>query len=137
MNTKTLISGIVAGIVAFFAGFLIYGIIMDNYFTSAMPTYPGLMKDPGDIWAIGVGSVIWGILLAWLLNSAGVVTAARGATYAAIAFFLYALGSCFIVFGQMNMFPIEGIFIDALCSAIMMAAAGAVAGWMLGRPVKN
>lgn len=137
MNTKTLVTGIVAGIVAFFAGYLIYGIIMADYFMSAMPSYPGLMKDPEEIWAIGVGSLIWGILLAWSLNAAGVVTAARGATYAATAFFLYALGSCFIVYGQMNMYPIQGVFVEAVCTAIMMAAAGAVAGWMLGRPVKN
>lgn len=137
MNTKTLIAGIVAGIVAFFAGFLIYAIIMDAYFTSAMPSYPGLMKDPGEVWAIGVGTLIWGILLAWLLNSAGVVTAARGATYTAIAFFLYAIGSGFITFGQMNLYPVQGIFVDAICSAIMMASGGAVAGWMLGRGVKS
>lgn len=133
MNTKTLISGIVAGIVAFFVGFLIYGLAMADYFMSAMPSYPGLLKDPGDIWAIGVGSLIWGILLAWLLNSAAVVTAARGASYAAIAFFLYTLGSGFIAFGQMNMFSIQAIFVDAVCCALMMAVGGAVAGWMLGR----
>ncbi|MES3019517.1 MAG: hypothetical protein V4721_17145 [Bacteroidota bacterium] len=137
MNTKTLISGIVAGIVAFFVGYLIYGVLMADYFMSAMPSYPGLMKDPGDIWAIGVGNLIWGILIAWLLNSAGVVSAARGASYAAIAFFLYTLGSGFIMFGQMNMYSIQGLFVEALCTAIMVAVAGAVAGWMLGRPVKN
>ncbi len=137
MNTKTLISGIVAGIVAFFVGYLIYGVLMADYFMAAMPSYPGLMKDPGDIWAIGVGNLIWGILIAWLLNSAGVVSAARGASYAAIAFFLYTLGSGFIMFGQMNMYSIQGLFVEALCTAIMVGAAGAVAGWMLGRPVKN
>ncbi len=137
MNTKTLIAGIVAGIVAFFAGFLIYGLAMADYFASAMPSYPGLLKDPGDIWAIGVGSLIWGILIAWLLNSAGVITASRGAGYAALAFFLYTVGSGFISFGQMNMYSIQDIFVDAVCCALMMAAGGAAAGWMLGRPVKS
>lgn len=137
MNTKTLISGIAAGIVAFFMGYLIYGIIMADYFMSTMPSYPGLLKEPMEIWAIGVGNLIWGILLAWILNSSGVVTASKGATYAAIAFFLYTIGSGFIMFGQMNVTTIQGIFVDGLCSAVMMAAAGAVAGWMLGRPVKS
>ncbi len=137
MNTKTLISGIVAGIVAFFVGYLIYGIVMADYFMSTTPSYPGLVKEPMEIWAIGVGNLIWGILLAWILNSAGVVTATKGATYAAIAFFLYTIGSGFIMFGQMNVNTIQGIFVDGLCSAVMMAAAGAAAGWMLGRPVKS
>jgi len=134
MNTKTLISGFVAGIVAFFVGYLIYGVIMANYFMSTMPSYPGLIKEPMEIWAIGVGNVIWGILLAWILNAAGVMSAAKGAIYAAIAFFLFTVGSGFIVFGQMNMNTIQGIFVEGLCSALMMATAGAVAGWMLGRP---
>ncbi len=133
MNTKTLISGIVAGIVTFFVGYLIYGVIMADYFMSTMPSFPGLIKDPMEIWSIGVGNLIWGILLAWMLNAAGVVSASKGATYAAIAFFLYTLGSGFIVFGQMNMYTIQGIFVEGLCSAVMMATGGAVAGWMLGR----
>lgn len=133
MNTKTLISGVVAGIVTFFVGYLIYGIIMADYFMSSMPSYPGLVKDPPEIWSIGVGNLIWGILLAWSLKAAGAVSASKGATYAAIAFFLYALGSGFIVFGQMNMYTIQGIFVEGLCSAIMMGIGGAVAGWMLGR----
>jgi hypothetical protein len=137
MNTKTLISGIVAGIVTFFVGYLIYGIVMADYFMSSMPSYPGLTKEVPDIWAIGVGNLVWGILLAWILNAAGVVSASRGATFAAIAFFLYTVGSGFIMFGQMNMFTIQGLFVDALCCAIMMAAGGAVAGWMLGRPSKS
>ena len=138
MNTKTLISGIVAGIVTFLVGFLIYGIIMADYFMSSMPSYPGLSKEPMEIWAIGVGNLIWGILLAWILNAAGVVSASRGATFAAIAFFLYTVGSGFIVFGQMNMYnSIQTIFVDALCGAVMMAVGGAVVGWMLGRPAKS
>ena len=137
MNTKTLISGIAAGIVTFFAGYLIYGFIMADYFMSTMPSFPGLSKEPMEIWAIGVGNLVWGILLAWILNAAGVVSASKGATYAAIAFFLYTIGSGFIVFAQMNLYTIQGIFVDALCCAIMMAVGGAVAGWMLGRPGKS
>lgn len=137
MNTKTLISGIVAGIVTFFVGYLIYGIIMADYFMSSMPSYPGLTKEPMEIWAIGVGNLIWGILLAWSLNAAGAITATRGAIYAATAFFLYTLGSGFIVYGQMNMYTIQGIFVEGLCTAIMMGIGGAVAGWMLGRGQKS
>ncbi|MGB4398442.1 MAG: hypothetical protein WBJ10_03655 [Daejeonella sp.] len=133
MNTRTLISGIVAGIVIFLVGYGIYGIVMADYFMSAMPSYPGLIKDPMEIWAIGVGNLIWGILLAWSLNAAGITSASRGAVYGAIAFFLYTLGTGFMILGQLNMNTIESIFVEALCNAILMGIAGAVAGWILGR----
>jgi hypothetical protein len=137
MNTKTLISGIVAGVVTFFVGYLIYGIIMADYFAAAMPSIPGLLKEPMELWAIGVGNLIWGILLAWLLNTAGIASASRGAIFAAIAFFLFTLGSWLIAFGQMNMYSLPWLFIDSLCSAIMMATGGAAAGWMLGRKTET
>jgi hypothetical protein len=137
MNTKTLITGIVAGIVIFLLGYVIYGILMAAYFTSSMSVYSGLIKEPMEIWAIGVGNLIWGILLAWSLNAAGISSASRGAAYGATAFFLYAVGTGFIVFGQMNMNTIQSIFVDGLCSAVLMGVAGAVAGWMLGRGGKS
>ncbi|WP_411274681.1 hypothetical protein [Daejeonella sp.] len=137
MNTKTLISGIVTGIVIFFVGYLIYGIVMMDYFASTMPVYQGLVKDPMEIWAIGVGNLIYGILLAWSLNAAGISSASRGASYGAIAFFLYAIATGFIIYGQMNLSTIQSIFVEGLCSAVMMGIGGAVAGWMLGRPVKS
>jgi hypothetical protein len=136
MSTKTFISGIVAGIVIFFAGYLIYGIAMADYFTSNMPSYPGLTKDPMELWAIGVGNVIWGVLLAWILNSAGITSAGRGAFVGALVFFLLSLGMGLVGYGQMNMFSIQTLLVDAVCMAIITAAGGAVAGWMLGRPAK-
>lgn len=137
MNTKTLITGIVAGIVLFFMGYLIYGLVMVNYFMSNMPSYPGLYKEAPELWAIGVGNLVWGILLAWSLNAAGVASAAKGASYGALAFFLYSLGSALVAYGQMNLYSLQSVFVEALCMAVMVAPAGAVAGWMLGRPDKR
>lgn len=136
MNTRTLISGIVAGVVIFLVGYVIYGIAMADYFASTMPSYPGLIKEPMEIWSIGVGNLIWGILLAWSLNAAGIASASKGAVYGAVAFFLFAVGTGFVVFGQMNMNTIQSIFVDGLCSAVMMGIAGAAAGWILGRNSK-
>jgi hypothetical protein len=133
MSAKILMSGIVAGIVTFFVGYLIYGIVMADYFKSSIPSLPGLMKAPEEIWAIGVGNLIWGVLLSWSLSAAGAGSASRGAVYGAIAFFLYAIGSGFIGYGQMTLYSIEVIFVEGLCTAVMMGIGGAVAGWMLGR----
>lgn len=136
MNTKTLISGIVGGIVIFLAGYLIYGMIMMNYFMSNMVSYTGLMKEPMEIWSMAVGNIVLGILLAYILHMGGIVTASRGAGIGAIVFFMIGLSINLIMYAQMNLSPLQVSFVDSVCMAIMGALAGSVIGWMLGRGEK-
>ncbi|MEJ7778702.1 MAG: hypothetical protein WKF68_03850 [Daejeonella sp.] len=133
MNTKTLISGLAGGVVVFLAGYVVYGMIMMDYFMSNMISYPGLMKDPMDLWAMAVGNIILGILLAYVLNLGGVVSASRGATIGAIVFFLIGLSVNLVMYAQMNMSPLQICFVDAICMAVLGALAGTVIGWMQGR----
>ncbi len=137
MNTKTIVSGLAGGIVIFFAGYLIYGILLMDYFASNMTTYPGLLKEPMEIWAIGVGNIVWGILLAYIFNIAGVNNASRGALNGAVIFFLFGLGLNFVLYGQWNLYSPSLLLVDALGSAVNGALGGAVIGWMLGRSPKT
>lgn len=133
MNTKTLISGLAGGVVIFLAGYVVYGIIMMNYFMSNMVTYPGLMKDPMELWAMAIGNIVLGILLALILNLGGIVSATRGATIGALVFFLIGLGVNLMMYAQMNLTPLQVGFVDSVCMALLGALAGAVIGWMMGR----
>lgn len=133
MNTKTLISGLAGGVVIFLAGYVVYGIIMMNYFMSNMVTYPGLMKEPMELWAMAIGNIVLGILLALILNLGGIVSATRGATIGALVFFLIGLGVNLMMYAQMNLTPLQVGFVDSVCMALLGALAGAVIGWMMGR----
>ena len=137
MNSKTFLIGIAGGIVVFLVGFLIYGILMMDYFSANMGSYPGLIKEPMDIWAIGLGNIIWGILLAYLLKTSKIESGIQGAIQGALLFFLFSLGSNFVFFGQYNLMPLSLSFVDALCMALMGALSGAVIGWLLGRKSSN
>ncbi len=133
MNTKTLISGLAGGVVVFLAGYVVYGMIMMNYFMSNMVTYSGLMKNPMDLWAMALGNLILGLLLAKILDLGGVVSASRGATIGAIVLFMIGLSVNLMMYAQMNMSPLQVSFVDAICMAVLGALAGAVIGWMQGR----
>jgi len=137
MNTKTLINGIASAVGLFLGGFLVYGLIMAGYFMENTPSYPGLMKEPMELWAIGVGDLFWGLLLAWILGMGGVSSVGRGATVGGILFFLYALGSGFVSFAQMNLYSVQMIIVDAICMAVVGAIGGVIAGWMIGRTGKT
>ncbi len=133
MESKTFLIGIAGGIIVFLTGFLIYGILLMNYFGTSISTYPGLLKDPMEIWAIGIGNIIWGILLAYSLSSAKVESGIQGAIHGASLFFLFGLGSNFVFFGQYNLMPLSLSFVDALCMALLGGISGAAIGWLLNR----
>lgn len=136
MNTKTFISGLAGGIVFFLAGYLVYGVLLMDYFTSNMTSYPGLLKEPMELWAIGVGNILWGILLAYIFNMAGVLSASRGAMNGAIILFLFGLGLNFVLYGQWNLYSLSLCLVDSIGMAIIGALGGAVIGWLLGRSGK-
>ena len=133
MNTKTLIIGIAGGIVVFLTGFLIYGILMMEYFASNMNSYPGFTKDPIEIWAIALGNIIWGVLLAYVFNLGGLKTAGSGALNGAMLFFLFSLGTNIVSYGQNNLYSLPLSFVDALCMAILGCLGGALTGWLMGK----
>jgi len=133
MNSKTFLIGIAGGILIFLMGFLIYGILLMDYFGANMGSYPGLLKEPMEIWAIGAGNLIWGILLAFFLNAVKVESGIQGAIQGAILFFLFGLGANFVSFGQYNLMPLSLSFVDALCMALLGGVSGAAIGWLFSR----
>lgn len=133
MNLKTLIIGIAGGIIIFLAGFLIYGILMIEYFVSQMNSFPGLSKDPMEVWAIALGNITWGVLLAYVLNLGGIKSAVSGGINGAILFFLFSLGMNIVSYGQFNLYSLPLSFVDGLCMAVLGCMGGALIGWLLGK----
>ncbi|HEY0668489.1 MAG TPA: hypothetical protein VGD22_09960 [Sphingobacteriaceae bacterium] len=136
MNSKTVIAGIIGGIASFLAGWVIFGILLMDFYSKNMVHYDGLMKEPMEMWAIAIGSLLHGILLAYLLNLAGVRSAGRGAVVGGITFFLMSLGVDMMMYAQMNLINFPMIAIDVLGTALLGATAGAAVGWWLGREQK-
>lgn len=133
MNTKTLLGGLIAGIVTFLLGWLIYGNLLMDYFNSHSAHYDGLMKDPEVIWEIGIANLVWGLLLAFIFSMSGVKSVSKGFTTGFIIFLLSTLGSDLLAHGLMNLWGYKLIAIDVICSAAMGGIAGAALGWWFGR----
>jgi hypothetical protein len=133
MNVRTLFIGITGGIVVFLTGFLIYGILMMEYFVNNTNSFPGFTKDPMEIWAIALGNIIWGVLLAYIFNLGGLKTAASGALHGAILFFLFSLGTNLVSYGQNNLNSLPLSFVDALCMVVLGCLGGALTGWLMGK----
>ena len=133
MNSKTLIGGLLGAIVSFAAGYLIYGLLLKDFFTQHTVFYAGLVKDPPEIWAIGVANLAWGLLTAYIFSMSNIKTAGKGFVNGFIIFCLVALGCDLFVYAQMELFHLKLLAIDVALTAVLGALGGTAVGWWLGR----
>ena len=135
MNTnKILIASLAGGVVHFVLGYLIWETAFGGFFASNTGSATGLMKDPPVFWAIGIGSLAAGALLAVVYGRwASIKTFSMGATAGAIIGFLLGLSYDFISFGTTNAMSLTASVVDVVLSTIFMAVIGGVVGWTLGQ----
>lgn len=137
MNTgKFIIGGVIGGVVSFFLGWLIYGMLLMDFMMQHTTTAgAGVMRgETGMIWwSLVLATLANGFILSYVLSKANVTSAAAGATTAAITGFLIAVGIDFGLYAQMNMFDITSAVVDIIASTVISAIVGAVIGWYLGR----
>ena len=69
-TNKILISGLVSGIAVFLLGYLFYGVIFMNTMEGMTGTATGVMREMDAMvwWALIVGNLIWGFLLAYIFG---------------------------------------------------------------------
>ena len=136
MNTKTLLGALIAGVVSFLLGWLIFGILLMDYYAANKVQYPGLLKDPMEIWPIAVADLAWGLLVSWIFSMANIKTVAKGVTVGFLIGFLMVLGFDLFVYAELNLYSTRLLALDVIMNGVMGAASGAVLGWWYGRPAK-
>ena len=133
MNTnRFLLAGLVGGIVYLLLGYLVWGILLADVMSD--PDSAGFMRDTPIWWALIIGNLAMGLLVAYIFERwARISTAETGAVAGATLGAFMAMTYDFVMYGTSNAISLTGVLIDIVAMTIVLAIVGAVVGWMLGR----
>ena len=134
-TTKMLISGIAGGIAAFFAGWLIYGILLMDFMTQNSGTATGVMRADTEMvwWALIAGNLLSGMLYSYIFNRwANISTLSAGLSAGAVIGLIMGAAVDLTMYGTSNIMALNGVLADIAASAVLGAITGAVVGWVNG-----
>lgn len=136
MNTqKFLVSGLVGGIVSFFAGYLIYGVLLMDFFTKNAGSATGVNRPTTEMiwWALIAGSIFWGLMYSYIFNRwANIVTLGGGMMAGFVIGLLMMAGFDLTMYATSNLMNLTGTIADIICGAVMGALTGGAVGLMNG-----
>jgi hypothetical protein len=134
-TTKMLISGIAGGVVAFFAGWLIYGMLLMDFMAENSGTATGVMRPDAEMvwWALILGNICTGILYSYIFNRwANISTLSAGLSAGAVIGLIMGASFDLTMYGTSNILAMKAIWVDIAASAVLGAIVGGVVGWVNG-----
>ena len=133
MSTKAILAAVAAAVLAFLLGWVIYGMLLMDYFESNTTHYEGLMKEMPNLYLIFVNNLIWGFLLSFIFYRwAGIKTIGGGIVGGIIIALPVSLSFDLFMIGGMNLFTPTLLVVDVLASTLIWALCGGLIGFILG-----
>ena len=134
MNTKTLLAGLVGGVIAFFLGWLIYDFLLKSMMEGHCNADMMKKEEEMIMWSMIVGNLAWGFTMALVLSWANSKTFMDGLTKGAIFGVVLGVAYDFGLYGMANWYnDMTGVILDIIAGTIMSCVIGGVVGWMYGR----
>ncbi|QQS29885.1 MAG: hypothetical protein IPM47_02725 [Sphingobacteriales bacterium] len=130
---KILLSGLAGGVVAFFLGWILYGMLLSGLFETEYTN--NVMRDENSMvwWALILGNLASGMLYAYIFGRwAGITNWMTGAQAGAIIGLLIGMYIDFIMYATADIMTLKGTLIDLVVCVIMGAATGATVAFVLG-----
>ncbi len=132
---KISIAGIAGGVVAFFAGWLIYGILLMDFMAAHSNTSINRTEEEFVWWAMIISNLAWGFLLAYIFNRwANINTVWAGMVAGATICFFVGLSYSLSMYALTTLYnDMTGLLVDNVLGIVMGAIIGGVVGLVLGK----
>jgi hypothetical protein len=133
MSTKVLLATLAGAVAAFLFGWIVFGVLLEDFYKSNTPVFEGLMKSPPNLIVIFLSNLVNAFLLAYIFNRwAGIRTAVEGAQAGFIIFAITSLAFDLMMYATMNMLTPLVMVVDVVGSGAFGAVTGAVVAVILG-----
>ena len=133
MNAKFFLAVLAASAVAFFSGWLIFGVAFPEFYGSHINTSAmEIIKKPPVMWAIAISNIAWSLLITWLLQKTGNITFAKGFATSLWVSFLIILAFDLSMYSFFDIYEIKFVALDIIVSSLFWGIVGGVAGLVLG-----
>jgi len=127
MNSKVIVGGVIAAIVMFLLGWLIYGMLLSDIFP--MDGEPSGMT----MGMLFLSNLFWGLLLAYILGTWAGVSTPMGGLQAAVIIAVLAGLSMDTMQYALGDITMKQAVVDVIAGVVIGGIAGAVIGWYNGR----
>jgi hypothetical protein len=135
---KFIVGGLLGGVINFFSGWLVWGILLMDYMSKhATNTSVYRSEENMIFWALIVGNLCFGFLVAFILYKSNVRSARSGAIIGSIVGALMTAAFDLNLYAQMDIFDLGIVLPDMLASAFVTGLVGAAIGWYYGRGPLN
>ncbi|MBK8489521.1 MAG: hypothetical protein IPL49_01130 [Saprospirales bacterium] len=131
-TSKLLMAGVAGGVTYFILGFLLYGLLLMDFFTKNATN--DVSRGDGMVWwSLILGNLFVGFLLAYIFGQwASIKNFMGGLMGGAIVGFLFSGAIDFSMYGTSDLMNMTATISDILVGTIMFALTGGVVGLVLG-----
>lgn len=132
--TKLIVATVIAGIIYFFLGWLVYGILLAD----AMPLADGMKEliqrkpEEMDMGMMVLSCLAWGLFLAYCLMKMGISTWQSGGMQSAVIAAILSLSMGAGLVAMYTFTNMQNTLIDMVANAVCSGVSGAAAAWYLG-----
>jgi hypothetical protein len=137
MNYKFFLAVLAASLIAFLGGWLIFGVVFSDYYSSH--TLEGarlLIKEPPEMWAIALANVAWALLVTWILEKTASINFTRGFLTGMWVSFLVVFIFDISMYSFWEIYDLGFLCMDIFITTIFWGLIGGVAGAILGSGTK-
>lgn len=130
---KIIWAGVAGGIVYFLFGWLFYGILLVDFFASHAGSATDVYREMDEMimWALMLGNLLMGFLVAIIFNWSQVKSIGDGVLRGAIIGLLVGGSMDFSMYGTSNLMTLGGAIADIITMVVMSAIVGLVVVWIL------
>ena len=133
MNAKLIIATLITAVVNFLLGWLVFGLLLMDFYTANTTHYDGLMKEMPNLLFIFLSGLLYAFLLAFIFDRwAGIRNFRKGFTAGLLLGFLIMTGFDLYFLAGMNLFNARVVIVDIIVNTIFGGILGGVTGLVLG-----